>query len=130
MYSSEGAGWTPKPDPHQDDQRKQVWIKSFPVVQGEKPTSFQLAAMAADAVSLVTNWGDQGLEYINADLSLVMARLPVGEGVGLAAQHRVPLRWHWCVKRSPRPRPGGGRSPCGPWAGRLRLRLARCSVGH
>jgi hypothetical protein len=89
MYSSEGAGWTPKIDPHQDDQRKQVWIKSFPVVQGEKPTSFQLAAMAADAVSLVTNWGDQGLEYINADLSLVMARLPVGEGVGLAAQHRV-----------------------------------------
>jgi hypothetical protein len=89
LYFSEVAGWTPTPDAHQNEQRKQVWIEPFPVVQGEAPSPFQLAATASDAVNLVSNWGDQGLEYINADVSLVMGRLPVGPGIGLTAQHRV-----------------------------------------
>ncbi|HZZ51039.1 MAG TPA: acyl-CoA thioesterase domain-containing protein [Pseudonocardia sp.] len=89
LYFSEIAGWTPTPEPHQNDQRKQVWIDPYPVVQGEEPSAFQLAATAADAVNLVTSWGDRGLEYINADVNLVMGRLPVGSGIGLAAEHRV-----------------------------------------
>lgn len=92
LYYSEVAGWTPKPDVHQNDQHKQVWLEPVPVVQGEEPSQFQFAATAADAVNLVVNWGDWGLEYINADLSLVLGRLPTGDGIGLAAEQRIAER--------------------------------------
>jgi hypothetical protein len=45
--------------------------------------------MVADAANLVTNWGDSGLEFINADITLAMARLPCEEQqIGLAAEQR------------------------------------------
>jgi len=43
----------------------------------------------ADGASLVTNWGDKGVEYINTDITLTLARLPEGLEIGLAAVDRV-----------------------------------------
>jgi hypothetical protein len=39
--------------------------------------------MAAEAPSLVTNMGTRGIGYIDADLTVGLARLPVGEWIGV-----------------------------------------------
>jgi hypothetical protein len=39
--------------------------------------------MAAEAPSMVTNMGTRGIGYINADLTVGLARLPVGEWIGV-----------------------------------------------
>ncbi|WP_166462663.1 thioesterase family protein [Amycolatopsis acidicola] len=89
LYYSEGVGWTPLPDPHQNERRKQVWLAPVRLVAAEEPSPFQLTAMATDVVNMVANWGEFGVEFINADASLVVSRLPApGEGIGLAAEHR------------------------------------------
>ncbi|MEU6646827.1 acyl-CoA thioesterase domain-containing protein [Saccharomonospora sp. NPDC046836] len=88
LYYSEGIGWTGEPQLHQNACRKQTWLPSIPVIAGERLTPFQHAAMATDLVNVVTNWGDAGLSFINADCALTLGRLPTGDGIGLAAQHR------------------------------------------
>ncbi|KAA9156578.1 thioesterase family protein [Amycolatopsis acidicola] len=90
LYYSEKVGWTSSPAQHQNAARKMLWQCPYPVVLGEKPTPFQHTAMAADIVNLVANWGDHGIEFINADVTLALARLPeAGAEVGLAAELRV-----------------------------------------
>jgi hypothetical protein len=66
-----------------------VWQTSVEVVEGEQPSAFQLAAAAADLASLVTHWSTDGLLHINADISLNLARLPLGGEVGLVAMDRA-----------------------------------------
>ncbi|NKQ55546.1 thioesterase family protein [Amycolatopsis sp. K13G38] len=89
LYYSDGVGWTGSPDPHATPARKATWHFPAPLVEGESPSPFQLAAMAADVVNVVCNWGAGGLEFINADFTLVLARLP-GEGeLGLVADQRA-----------------------------------------
>ena len=39
-------------------------------------TPFQGVAAMADGASLVTNWGDKGVEYINTDITLALAAVP------------------------------------------------------
>jgi hypothetical protein len=63
-----------------------TWIREvYPFVGEEALTPFVRAALAADAVNGSANGGDRGLGYINADLTLYLARLPEGEWVGLEA---------------------------------------------
>jgi hypothetical protein len=83
------AGWTQTFADHQDGSRKASWNTGLPVVTGEQVTPFQAVAAMADGASLVTNWGSQGVEYINTDITLTLARLPEGVEVGLAAMDRV-----------------------------------------
>ena len=47
------------------------------------------AASVADATSMVTNWGSNGVEHINTDITLTLARAPEGVEIGLAASDRV-----------------------------------------
>jgi hypothetical protein len=47
-----------------------------------------VAAMA-DGASLVTNWGDRGVQHINTDITLALSRLPETFEVGLLAVDRV-----------------------------------------
>lgn len=89
LYFSEGAGWTASPEPHQNAWRKAIWQFPVDVVADERSTPFQTAAVAADLASVVTNWGDEGLAFINADLDLLLGRLPEDREVGLAALHHV-----------------------------------------
>lgn len=88
VYYSEGVGWTGDPGPHQNAARKRTWHFPLPVVQGEPPSPFQEAAMAADFVNMVANWGDAGIEFINSDVTLSLARRPEGDGIGLIAEQR------------------------------------------
>ena len=66
-----------------------TWQTGVPVVPGEDPSPFVSAASIADATSMVTNWGSHGVEHINADITLTLARLPVDREVGLAAVDRI-----------------------------------------
>ena len=83
------AGWTQTFADHQNGSRKASWNTGIPVVAGEQVTPFQAVAAMADGASLVTNWGDRGVEYINTDITLTLARLPEGVEIGLAAEDRV-----------------------------------------
>jgi acyl-coenzyme A thioesterase PaaI-like protein len=90
LYYSEGIGWTGSPAPHQNSARKMTWHFPDVIVPGEQSTPFQQVAMVADIVNIVSNWGDSGLEFINADLTLALARLPGDDGeIGLAAEQRI-----------------------------------------
>jgi hypothetical protein len=88
LYYSRQQGWTTQADSHQNGSRKQVWHLPIPLVQEERPTPFQMIAGVADLTSLVVNWGTAGVQFINADIDLVLTRLPVSMEVGLSAIDR------------------------------------------
>ena len=61
-----------------------AWLREpWPLVDGEALTPYQRAVIAADVSNPLSNWGEHGLQYINADLTLHLARPPVGEWVGI-----------------------------------------------
>jgi hypothetical protein len=88
MFSSDDVGWSQVFAEHQNSSRKQTWQTALPIVVGEKPTPFQSIAGIADSTSMVMNWGDAGVEYINTDITLALSRLPVSMEIGLAARER------------------------------------------
>lgn len=88
FFHSDRVGWSQDFGAHQNSDRKQTWQSALPIVAGEKTSPFQGLAGAADSTSMVCNWGDAGVEYINTDVSLSISRLPVSNEVGLAAISR------------------------------------------
>jgi acyl-CoA thioesterase superfamily protein len=89
LFSSERIGWTKSFGEHQNGDRKMTWQTGMPVIPDEQPSTFVAAASIADAASMVTNWGSNGVEHINTDITLTMARLPVSREIGLAALDRI-----------------------------------------
>ncbi len=89
QVGSEHGELSRSPGEHQNDSRKTFFNRAIQVVAGEKPSGFVRAVMAAEATSLVTNLGTHGVGYINGDLTVGLARLPVGEWVGVQADS------HW-----------------------------------
>ncbi len=89
LFSSDGIGWEPSFAAHQNGGRKMTWQVGVAVVPEEIPSGFVVAASVADATSMVTNWGSNGVEHINTDITLTLARLPVGREIGLSAVDRV-----------------------------------------
>jgi hypothetical protein len=66
------------PGPHH------AWLREpWALIEGESLSATTRAVMAADVANPLTNWTDGGLQYINADLSVHLARDPVGEWIGL-----------------------------------------------
>ncbi len=61
----------------------------IPVVAGEEPSPYVRVVMAAESTSLVTNWGSEGIGYINCDLTVAISRLPEGDRVGLQADTHI-----------------------------------------
>jgi hypothetical protein len=88
-YFHSEAGWSQSFGDHQNGSRKASWNTAVPIVAGEGLTPFQAVAAMADGTSLVTNWGSGGVEQINTDITLTLARRPVGVEIGLVAQDRV-----------------------------------------
>lgn len=85
FFFSERNGWSQNFAEHQNSDRKATWQSPIPVVAGEKTSPFQGLAGMADSTSMVCNWGDQGVQYINTDVNLSISRLPVSHEVGLSA---------------------------------------------
>lgn len=82
-------GWSRSMHEHQGAGRKRMWAQHLPVVVGEEPSPFVRAAMAGEPTSLMTNWGTEGVGFINVDLTLVLARLPEGVEVGIEADDHI-----------------------------------------
>jgi acyl-CoA thioesterase len=71
-------------------ERRQVWVRETrPFVEGEELTAFMRAALAADMANGQLNASPVGLAYINADVTMTIARLPEGEWIGLDARSRA-----------------------------------------
>jgi hypothetical protein len=79
------AGWSQNFTEHQNAGRKQTWQHGVPVMADEEGSPFQAIAAIADATTMVCNWGTRGVEYINTDITLSLARLPRTQEVGLQA---------------------------------------------
>ncbi len=70
-------------------RRKYMWFRlDRDLVEGESMSGFVRAACVADATNPLTNWGSAGLEFVNSDVSMTLARTPQGPLVGLAARDR------------------------------------------
>ena len=90
LVGSEDAGWSDSGAEHQNVSRKRVYHRTAEVVAGEPASPFVRAVVAAEATSLVTNLGTEGIGYINGDLTVALSRLPVGDYIGVQADS------HWC----------------------------------
>ena len=88
-YFASDEPWSQSFPDHQNAGRKQTWQAGLPVVDGEEGTPFQSVASIADATSMVVNWGTEGVQYINTDITLTLARQPVSREIGLSATDRV-----------------------------------------
>jgi len=89
LYNSGHRGWTPHVADHLGGGHKQTWHFPVAVVEGEDPTRFQMAAGVADVANLGMSWGSAGVEFINADITLAITRLPVAMELGLYALDRT-----------------------------------------
>lgn len=88
-YLHSDAGWSQDFREHQNASRKTSWNSGVPIVAGEPLTPFQAVAAIADGASLVTNWGTNGVEHINTDITLTLVRHPAGTEIGLQAVDRL-----------------------------------------
>ncbi len=89
LYFSGPVGWTGDAAPHRNGARKATFHLPEAVVEHEEPSAFQRVATVADSSNLAGNWGSHGIEFINADLTLTLARLPDGDGgIGILAEGR------------------------------------------
>jgi acyl-CoA thioesterase len=88
---SDAAQWSHSPGEHQNDSRKRFYNSAIDVVAGQPNSQFLRAVTVAEATSLVTNLGTRGVGYINGDLTVGLARLPVGEWIGVQADS------HWAA---------------------------------
>jgi hypothetical protein len=86
-------GWgvpVQRPDPEWvgETGRKYTWLNlSQPVVDDEPLTPFARAAMAGDITASLANWGSAELQYINADYTVTLSRLPEGPVLGMASHN-------------------------------------------
>jgi acyl-CoA thioesterase len=88
---SDAAEWSRSPGEHQNDSRKRFYNSTIDVIAGQPNSQFLRAVMVAEATSLVTNLGTHGIGYINGDLTVGLARLPIGEWIGVQADS------HWAA---------------------------------
>ncbi|WP_282779266.1 acyl-CoA thioesterase domain-containing protein [Nocardia sp. CC201C] len=85
------GGWSAAMADHQNDSRKRLWVRQAAVVDGADPTPFVRAAMAAELANTLTSWGDTGIGFINHDITMCLARLPVGVEIGLEAENHLAV---------------------------------------
>ncbi|WP_433566569.1 acyl-CoA thioesterase domain-containing protein [Nocardia sp. CA-151230] len=86
MISSAGYpdDWSADFADHRNNARKRMWTTTMiPAIAGEEATPFTRVATLAEATSLVTNWSEDGVPFINADVTVNLCRMPESEGVGL-----------------------------------------------
>jgi hypothetical protein len=69
---------------------RQAWVRDRrELIRGLELSPFVRAALAADLASPLANFGAAGLDFINADLTLHLGRLPEGEWIGTETAQRV-----------------------------------------
>jgi acyl-CoA thioesterase len=70
----------------QHDGQKFAWVRETKTLVEDEPLSpFIRAVMAGDVTSSLSHWGTAGLQYINADYTITLSRVPQGTYIGLAS---------------------------------------------
>lgn len=88
-FFTSDAPWSQSFPEHQNAGRKQTWQAGLHVIEGEAGTPFQSLASIADATSMLVNWGTEGVQFINTDITLALARPPISREIGLSVTDRV-----------------------------------------
>jgi acyl-CoA thioesterase len=80
----------PPGDGRSTAERRRTWFRDEgQLVAGEEMSPFVRVALAADLTNPFANSGTNGLNFINADITLYLHRLPVSEWIGFeVASHR------------------------------------------
>lgn len=78
-------GWSSSMAGQQQAHRHRMWSRPIAVIPDAALTAFQRAVIAGESTSLMTNWGEGGIGFINCDLTVALARLPEGDRVGVEA---------------------------------------------
>ncbi|GAA3228832.1 acyl-CoA thioesterase domain-containing protein [Actinocorallia longicatena] len=66
--------------------RRRAWLRETHPLIGDEPLSpLVRLALAADLASPTAHWSTTGLNYINADYTITLGRLPEGEYIGIEA---------------------------------------------
>ncbi|MFF0501271.1 thioesterase family protein [Nocardia aobensis] len=89
LFKSGDRDWTHDFAVNQNADRKTAWMVLPSLVEGEQISPFQRAAMIGDMTNHVCHWGSDGAGYINADMTLTLARLPIGHEIGIRAENTL-----------------------------------------
>lgn len=81
--------WSHEMGAHQGAGRKRFWLHPLDVVEGEEASPFQRAVTLAESTSLMAHWGTEGIGFINADLTVALARLPRSADIGIQADEHI-----------------------------------------
>jgi hypothetical protein len=87
--SDSGGEWAQSFGAHENASRKRTWQHPMDVMVGEAASPFVRAALVGEQTSMVTNWSDAGIGFINTDLTLALARMPVGRELGVEADNHL-----------------------------------------
>lgn len=79
--------WRISPDEERGEPRRgrhRLWMReNHDLVEGESPSPLVRVALAADMASPMAHAGSAGLRFINADYTLALSRLPLGDVIGV-----------------------------------------------
>ncbi|NMM91626.1 hypothetical protein B2J88_46310 [Rhodococcus sp. SRB_17] len=81
--------WSTSMPEHQNGGRKRLWFDQPRVISGIENTPFVRAAMVGELTNTLTSWSDRGIGFINHDVTILLARLPIGPIVGIEADNHV-----------------------------------------
>ena len=81
-HSDESARWPRMPSEHENDSRRRSWHHPANVVDGERPSPFVVAAVAAEQTTMVTNWSSAGVGFINTGLTWPWCECPTASTSG------------------------------------------------
>jgi len=88
-FGDDVQGWTTDMAAHQHGRRHRLWTVANRITEESEPTPFVRAVVNGESASLMTNWGSDGIGFINCDLTVSLVRLPRGERIGVEADDHL-----------------------------------------
>ncbi|MFB8003915.1 acyl-CoA thioesterase domain-containing protein [Nocardia sp. NPDC056000] len=81
--------WSSSMPEHQNTGRKRLWFDQPQVITDLENTPFVRAAMVGELTNTLTSWSDRGIGFINHDVTILLARLPISPVVGIEADNHI-----------------------------------------
>ncbi|WOC14044.1 acyl-CoA thioesterase domain-containing protein [Gordonia sp. MP11Mi] len=82
-------GWSSTMTEHQNAGRKRLWFDQPRLFADVDNTPLVRAAMVGELTNTLTSWSDHGIGFINHDVTILLARPPVGAIVGIEADNHM-----------------------------------------
>ncbi len=81
--------WSAAMPEHQNAGRKRLWFDQPRVFADLDNTPFVRAVMVGELTNTLTSWSDRGIGFINHDVTVLLARLPLSAIVGIEADNHI-----------------------------------------